>query len=91
VDDRTAKLLVRDTSSNIEQMEIVLRELDTPTKQVMIEARIVTVASSHTRSLGIQWGFQNTHSDAGGRGSNPFVLSQLLPVCSLSALRLTRV
>ena len=78
VDDRTAKLLVRDTSSNIEQMEVVLRELDTPTPQVMIEARIVTVASSHTRSLGIQWGFQNTHADAGGPGrGNPFVLSQL--------------
>ena len=78
VDDRTAKLLVRDTSSNIDQMEVVLRELDTPTPQVMIEGRIVTVASSHTRSLGIQWGFQNTHSDAGGPGrGNPFVLSQL--------------
>jgi len=78
VDDRTAKLLVRDTSSNIEQMEIVLRELDTPTPQVMIEGRIVTVASSHTRSLGIQWGFQNTHSDLGGpAGRDPFVLSQL--------------
>ncbi len=76
VDDRTAKLLVRDTSSNIEQMEIVLRELDTPTPQVMIEARIVTVASSHTRSLGIQWGFQNTHTD-GRTGADPFVLSQL--------------
>jgi type IV pilus assembly protein PilQ len=76
VDDRTAKLLVRDTSSNIDQMEVVLRELDTPTKQVMIEARIVTVASSHTRSLGIQWGFQNTHTD-GRTGADPFVLSQL--------------
>ena len=76
VDDRTAKLLVRDTSSNIEQMEIVLRELDTPTPQVMIEARIVTVASSHTRSLGIQWGFQNTHVDS-RTGVDPFVLSQL--------------
>ncbi len=76
VDERTAKLLVRDTSSNIEQMEVVLRELDTPTKQVMIEARIVTVATSHTRSLGIQWGFQNTHAD-GRSGVDPFVLSQL--------------
>ena len=76
VDDRTAKLLVRDTSSNIEQMEVVLRELDTPTPQVMIEGRIVTVASSHTRSLGIQWGFQNTHAD-GRSGVDPFVLSQL--------------
>ncbi len=76
VDDRTAKLLVRDTASNIEQMEIVLRELDTPTAQVMIEGRIVTVASSHTRSLGIQWGFQRTHVD-GRTGVDPFVLSQL--------------
>jgi type IV pilus assembly protein PilQ len=76
VDDRTAKLLVRDTSSNIEQMEVVLRELDLPTPQVMIEGRIVTVSSNHTRALGIQWGFQRTHSDA-RTGVDPFVLSQL--------------
>jgi type IV pilus assembly protein PilQ len=78
VDDRTASLLIQDTEANIEKMRTVLRELDTPTAQVMIEGRIVTVASEHTRSLGIQWGFQRTHVDLGGpAGRNPFVLSQL--------------
>jgi type IV pilus assembly protein PilQ len=76
VDDRTASLLIQDTEANIEKMRTVLRELDQPTPQVMIEGRIVTVASSHTRALGIQWGFQRTHADS-RTGVNPFVLSQL--------------
>ena len=78
VDDRTASLIIQDTVSNIDRMRVVLQELDQPTPQVMIEGRIVTVASSHTRSLGVQWGFQRTHVDPAGRTSgNPFVLSQL--------------
>ncbi len=76
VDDRTASLLIQDTETNIGKMRTVLRELDQPTPQVMIEGRIVTVASEHTRSLGIQWGFQNTHVDT-RTGVDPFVLSQL--------------
>ncbi len=76
VDDRTASLLIQDTEANIDNMRVVLRELDQPTPQVMIEGRIVTVDSSHTRSLGIQWGFQRTHVDP-STTSNAFVLSQV--------------
>ncbi|MFQ5988320.1 MAG: type IV pilus secretin PilQ [Candidatus Methylomirabilales bacterium] len=76
VDDRTASLLVQDTETNIEKMRVVLRELDQPTPQVMIEARIVTVDSDHTRSLGIEWGFQNIHNDV-NKTSNAFVLSEV--------------
>ena len=76
VDERTASLIIQDTSSNIHRMKDVLRELDQPTPQVMIEGRIVTVASTHTRSLGVQWGFQRTHVD-GRAGVDPFVLSQV--------------
>ncbi len=39
-------------------MRVLLEELDKPTPQVMLEGRIVTVDASHTRSLGIEWGFQ---------------------------------
>ena len=76
VDDRTASLLIQDTEGNIEKMRVVLRELDQPTPQVMIEGRIVTVDSSHTRSLGIQWGFQRTHVDP-STTNDAFVLSQV--------------
>lgn len=77
VDDRTASLLVQDTPTNIDKMRVVLKELDQPTPQVMIEGRIVTVASSHSRSLGIQWGFQKTHLSSGAGDPNSFILSEI--------------
>ena len=83
VDERTSQLLVLDTELNIARMKEVLWKLDQPTPQVMIEGRIVTVASEHTRSLGIQWGFQNTHVD-GRTGVDPFVLSQLFGATGVS-------
>ncbi|MBW8005376.1 MAG: type IV pilus secretin PilQ [candidate division NC10 bacterium] len=60
VDERTSQLLIYDTASNIQKMQEILRRLDKPTPQVMIEGRIVTVVSNHSRALGIQWGFQKS-------------------------------
>ncbi len=65
VDDRTASLLIQDTESNLEKMRVLLKELDQPTPQVMIEGRIVNVNTNFTRSLGVEWGFQ-LHNRAGG-------------------------
>ncbi len=75
VDERTASLLVRDTASNIAQMRKILEDLDRATAQVMIEGRIVTVSTRHSRSLGIQWGFQksNTSADPGSK----FIVSDI--------------
>ncbi|MEE9522953.1 MAG: type IV pilus secretin PilQ, partial [candidate division NC10 bacterium] len=60
VDERTSSLLIKDTASNIQNMREILKTLDQPTPQVMIEGRIVTVVAAHTRALGIQWGFQKS-------------------------------
>ena len=57
-DARTAALIIQDTESSIKRMRVLLEELDRATPQVMLEGRIVTVDASHTRSLGIEWGFQ---------------------------------
>ncbi len=55
-DKRTNSLIVKDTEDNIRQVEDLVAELDIPTPQVRIEARIVIVDESYTKNLGIQWG-----------------------------------
>jgi len=54
-DERTSKVVVKDIQPRIDDMRKLLKMLDTPEKQVMIEARIVEATSTFTRDLGIQW------------------------------------
>lgn len=56
VDERTNVLIVKDMVSNLAKAELLVRNLDTQTPQVLIEARIVEAQTSFTRTLGIQWG-----------------------------------
>jgi type IV pilus assembly protein PilQ len=56
VDNRTNRVIVNDIASAIDRMESLLRELDMPEKQVLIEARIVEASSNFTQDLGVQWG-----------------------------------
>jgi type IV pilus assembly protein PilQ len=55
-DARTNRVIVTDIEDRIRRMVDLLKELDTPEKQVMIEARIVEATSTFTRDLGVQWG-----------------------------------
>ncbi|MBI5286520.1 MAG: type IV pilus secretin PilQ [Deltaproteobacteria bacterium] len=55
-EDRTNILIVKDTIANLEKMQDLLKRLDRPTPQVLIEARIVEAESSFARDLGVQWG-----------------------------------
>src|SRR5262249_17799391 len=45
VDERTNVLIVRDVAGNLNQIEELIRSLDTQTPQVLIEARIVEATS----------------------------------------------
>lgn len=56
VDDRTNVIIIRDLKKNIEEAKTLVAALDTPTPQVLIEARIVEVDTTFTRELGVQWG-----------------------------------
>ncbi|MCD6292201.1 MAG: type IV pilus secretin PilQ [Deltaproteobacteria bacterium] len=55
-DPRTNSLIIRDIPDRISQAEGLLRELDEPVKQVMIEAKIVKIERRSASELGIQWG-----------------------------------
>lgn len=70
VDARTNVIIARDVTGNLNQIEELVRALDTQTPQVLIEARIVEASSRFSRDVGIQWGgdavmSQGTGNDTG--------------------------
>lgn len=60
VDERTNTLLVRDTAEQIDNVKAMVAVLDVPVRQVVIEARMVTVRDNISDDLGITWGISNT-------------------------------
>ncbi|MBX3225684.1 MAG: type IV pilus secretin PilQ [Labilithrix sp.] len=66
VDERTNVLITRDISGNLNNIEELVRSLDTQTPQVLVEARIVEATSRYIRDIGIQWGGDVTFSTATG-------------------------
>jgi type IV pilus assembly protein PilQ len=66
VDDRTNVLIVRDIIDNLDQVEDLVRTLDTQTPQVLVEARVVEATSSYSRDVGIQWGGDASFNQAFG-------------------------
>ncbi|MBI1911483.1 MAG: hypothetical protein HYS21_05730 [Deltaproteobacteria bacterium] len=75
-DLRTNSVVIRDQPRNIENAKKLIKELDTRTSQVEIEARIVEANSNFARQLGIQWGGTYTS------GRDVITGSQLLPSSS---------
>ena len=56
VDNRTNTLIVSDVVRSLQLIEDLVRNLDTQTSQVVIEARIVEANSNFARQIGVQWG-----------------------------------
>lgn len=65
---RTNKLFVTDTPSRLEEVRKLIHLTDIPTRQVMIEARIVEADDTFSKSLGVKLGFADLR---GGRGGAP--------------------
>jgi type IV pilus assembly protein PilQ len=51
-DPRTNQLIIKDTARNLERVRDVVRQLDRPIRQVLIESRIVIANNDFTRELG---------------------------------------
>jgi type IV pilus assembly protein PilQ len=66
VDERTNVLIARDISGNLNNIEELVRSLDTQTPQVLVEARIVEATSRYLRDVGIQWGGDVTFTEGTG-------------------------
>ncbi|MDJ0916313.1 MAG: type IV pilus secretin PilQ [Woeseiaceae bacterium] len=56
VDSRTNTLLVQDTAEKLQDIRRLVRTLDIPIKQVLIESRIVVVNDDFSRDLGVRLG-----------------------------------
>ncbi|HET7135947.1 MAG TPA: type IV pilus secretin PilQ family protein [Casimicrobiaceae bacterium] len=85
VDPRTNILFVTDIAGRLEEVRRVIRQVDTPVRQVLIEARIVIADDTFSRQLGIRFGQQTGATLFGRRyafGSGGSLATQ--PVVSLS-------
>jgi type IV pilus assembly protein PilQ len=56
VDSRTNTLIVRETPKLLEDMKKLIRKLDVPVRQVMIESRIVIASNTFAQTLGVRFG-----------------------------------
>lgn len=57
VDERTNQIIARDTRDKLAEIEQLIRRLDIPVKQVLIEARIVVANDDFSKNLGFRTGF----------------------------------
>jgi type IV pilus assembly protein PilQ len=56
IDERTNTLLVQDTAEKLQNIRRLVRTLDIPVRQVLIESRIVIVNDDLSRELGVRLG-----------------------------------
>src|SRR3990167_1663898 len=74
IDKRTNSLWIRDTAAHIQTVVKLVRQLDHPVKQVMIEARMVQIDRKFERELGARFGLSNPNSLSGTlQGANELV------------------
>ncbi len=57
IDARTNTLLVQDTADKIVEIRRLVRTLDIPVRQVLIESRIVVANDDFSRDIGVRFGF----------------------------------
>ena len=55
VDERTNTIFYREAKSNQDKIKLFLQTIDSPTRQVMIEARLVEVTANPKQGYGINW------------------------------------
>lgn len=57
VDVRTNTVFVQDTPTRLEEIRKLLKQIDIPVRQVMIESRIVEANDTFSRNLGVRLGY----------------------------------
>ncbi|MFM8454188.1 MAG: type IV pilus secretin PilQ [Gammaproteobacteria bacterium] len=56
VDTRTNTLLIQDTARKLEEVKDIIQKIDIPTKQIEIEAQVVSTTINLADRLGFKWG-----------------------------------
>ena len=87
VDQRTNSLMVQETSEKLVEIRSLLKRLDIPVRQVLIESRIVIASNDFARDLGVKFGVSrsvansnNNYVAAGGPQNTSGTLSNALMV-----------
>lgn len=65
-DVRTSSLVVTDTPEMIDRVSTLIKSLDTPPLQVLIEGKVVEAREGFTRQMGINWGLSGGTQSFGG-------------------------
>ncbi|MEO8033346.1 MAG: type IV pilus secretin PilQ, partial [Acidobacteriota bacterium] len=69
IDARTNQLIVSEIPQYLQTMRSLIDSIDVPTRQVVIEARIVETSKSFSQAFGVEWGFQGSLDPALGNGT----------------------
>ncbi len=68
-DERTNTLIVKDVPDKMAEVRELVSKLDMPTRQVMIDSRMVIASDDFTRDLGVRFGVSGVNQD-GSDGVN---------------------
>jgi len=69
VDARTNQLIISEIPAYLQTMRNLIESVDVPTRQVVIEARIVETTKNFAQQFGFNWGFKGTMDPSLGTGT----------------------
>ena len=69
IDPRTSSVIITDTDMVLNRLSALIKRLDLPPEQVMIESRVVEATEAFSRSLGISWGASGIETELGSSSS----------------------
>lgn len=67
VDTRTNTLIIRDTAKQLDEIRKLIKLLDVPVRQVLIESRIVIASTGFAKELGVRFGVAQKADINGGK------------------------
>jgi type IV pilus assembly protein PilQ len=67
-DKRTSSIVINDTKSVVNKVSKLIKELDLPPPQVLVEAKIVEATKIFAQSIGVRWGVNGTPSQISPTG-----------------------
>lgn len=70
---RTNALMVSDTDEKIKNLKNILKQVDVPAKQILIEARIVSADEKFARDLGLEFGMSQIKAIGKSIGDAPAI------------------
>lgn len=74
-DKRTNTLWIEDVPYKLDEVQQFIRQVDVPVKQVLIEARIVTIDKKYEQELGVRFGLTRPNNNLSGslEGANNLI------------------